>query len=147
MKTIQLSVARPVIHHAAAQRAVSAAIACADSLGIAVVVAVVDSSARLCAFLRMPEAFLISNEVAMRKAVSVALVGMPAEIVEQALASEAPRVLAGISAIPDFTLIRGGLPIRDGGQLIGAVGVSGGSEAQDVLCAEAAVAALQTYTQ
>ena len=141
MSKAPLSVARPVIHHAAAQRAVAAAVAKAESLGVSVVAAVVDCNARLVAFLRMPNAFLISNDVVMRKAISVASVGIPAEIVEQALAHEAPRVLEGILAVPGFTIIRGGLPIHDGDAVVGAIGVSGGSEAQDELCAAAGVAA------
>ena len=137
-----LSVPRPVIHHAPALRAVEAAIAKAEALDIQVCVAVVDSSGRLAAFARMPGAFLISNDLAIKKAGSVAAVGIPAEIVDQALAGEAPRVREGVLGLPDFTLIRGGLPLRDGNALIGAVGVSGGSEAQDIVCAEAGVAAL-----
>jgi len=136
-----LSVPRPVIHHSAALRAVAAALARAEAFGINVVVAVVDSNARLCAFARMPNAFLISNEVALRKAISVAMVGMPGDVLEAALTAEAPRVLAGLASTTDFTLIRGGLPILDNGVVIGAISVSGGSEAQDVTCAEAGVAA------
>ena len=142
---MSLSVPRPVIHHAAAQRVAAAALAKAEALGISVCVAVVDSSARLVAYLRMPNAFLISDEVSVAKAKSVAsAAGLPADLLEGALGHEGPWVREGLLNIPGFTLIRGALPLRDGEVLIGAVGVSGGSEAQDVLCAEAAVAALHS---
>ena len=36
----------------------------------------------------------------------------------------------------------GGLPVREGGVLIGGIGVSGGSAEQDEICARAALAAL-----
>ncbi|WP_295680308.1 heme-binding protein [uncultured Nevskia sp.] len=140
-----LSVARPVIHHAAAMRVAAAAVAKAEALGINVCVAVVDSSARLVAYLRMPNAFLISDEVSIAKAKSVAsAAGLPAEVVEGAFAAERPQVREGLLNIAGFTLIRGALPLRDDELVIGSVGVSGGSEAQDVLCAEAAVAALHS---
>lgn len=140
-----LSVARPVIHHAAAMRVAAAAITKAEALGINVCVAVVDSSARLVAYLRMPNAFLISDEVSLAKAKSVAsAAGLPAEVLEGAFDAERPQVREGLLNIAGFTLIRGALALRDHEQLIGAVGVSGGSEAQDVLCAEAAAAALHS---
>jgi len=140
-----LSVARPVIHHAAAMRVAAAAVAKAEALGINVCVAVVDSSARLVAYLRMPHAFLVSDDVSLAKARSVAsAAGLPAEVVENAFAAERPQVREGLLNIAGFTLIRGALPLRDDGLVIGSVGVSGGSEAQDVLCAEAAVAALHS---
>ena len=41
-----------------------------------------------------------------------------------------------------FTLLGGGLPIRSGTQVIGAIGVGGGSPEQDVQIAEAGLAAL-----
>ena len=119
-----------------------AALARAESLGIKVCIAVMDSSGTLAGFARMPGAFLISGEIAMKKAHASAAIGVPAEMVEQALAQEAPRVREGI-VLTGFSMIRGGLPLRSGEALIGAVGVSGGSEAQDVECATAGVAALQ----
>lgn len=137
-----ISVAQAVIHHDAALRVIQAAVAKAEALGIRVCVAVVDSAGTLTGFVRMPGAFLISGDIATRKAHSTAAIGVPAELVEQALAQEAPRVREGI-VLAGFSLIRGAAALRDGEMLIGAVGVSGGSESQDVECAQAAAAALQ----
>jgi len=138
-----VSVAQAVIHHAAALRVIQAAVAKAEDLGIRVCVAVVDSAGTLAGFVRMPGAFLISGDIATKKAHSTAAIGVPAELVEQALAQEAPRVREGI-VLAGFSLIRGAAALRDGEMLIGAVGVSGGSESQDVECAQAAAAALQS---
>lgn len=135
------SVQQAVIHHAAAMRVMQAAVARAEALGIRVCVAVLDSAGTLAGFVRMPGAFLVSGEVALRKARSAAAIGVPAEIAEELLAYEAPRVREGLLHT-GFTLIRGGVPLHEGEVLIGAVGVSGGSEAQDVECAQAAAAAL-----
>ena len=138
-----VSVPQAVIHHDAALCVIKAAVAKAESLGIRVCVAVVDSAGTLAGFVRMPGAFLISGDIATRKAHSTAAIGVPAEMVDQALANEAPRVREGI-VLAGFSLIRGGAALRDGDTLIGAVGVSGGSESQDVECAQAAAAALQS---
>ena len=136
-----VSVMQSVIHHAAALRVAKAALTKAEALGVQVCVAVVDTSGRQVAFARMPGAFLISGEIAWNKAHSTAAIGLPAELVEQALAQEAPRVREGI-VMSGFSLIRGGVPLHDGDALIGAVGVSGGSESQDVECAQAGANAL-----
>lgn len=138
-----VSVVHAVIHHDAALRVIQAAVAKAEMLGIRVCVAVVDSAGTLAGFVRMPGAFLISGELAQKKAHSTAAIGVPAELVDQALANEAPRVREGIVQ-SGFSLIRGGAALRDGEALIGAVGVSGGSESQDVECAQAAAAALKS---
>ena len=53
-----------------------------------------------------------------------------------------PARLASIASAPGFTLLGGGVPLRSGGVVIGAVGVGGGSEAQDVEVAQAAAAAI-----
>ncbi len=142
MNKSPVAVAQSVIHHAATMRVVQAALSKAESLGIKVCVAVVDSSNQLSGFARMPGAFLISGDIARRKAEAAAAIGIPADIVEQALSQEAPRVREGILQ-HGLMMIHGGMPLRSGEALIGAVGVSGGSEAQDVECAQAGVAALQ----
>ena len=53
-----------------------------------------------------------------------------------------PARIASIAAAPGFTVLGGGVPLRDGDTVIGAIGVGGGSPAQDVEVAEAGAAAL-----
>lgn len=136
-----VSVPSSVIHHEAALRVVRGALARAETLGIRVCVAVMDRGGTLAAFARMPGAFLISNDLAIRKAHAAVAVGLPSERVEQVLAQEAPRVREGLVAA-GYCLIRGGEPLWVAEQLIGSVGVSGGSEAEDVECARAGAASL-----
>lgn len=142
MTQVSHSVSRAVISSSSALIAINAVLAKADALGIKICVAVVDSSALLAGFLRMPGAFLISAEIAQKKARCAASLGFPPEVGEQILASEAPRVREGLMAHPDFIQIHGGLPLYEGAILIGAIGVSGASEAQDLECAQAGVKAL-----
>lgn len=141
MSSKPISINRRVITHDGVVRSMQAATELAESLGIHVCVAVVDSSGTLVGLLRMPQAFNISGEMAIKKAQSAAAVGLPADRVEAVLSQEAPRVREGL-LLSGFNLIRGGLPLFDGDALIGAVGVSGGSETQDVACADAAASAL-----
>ncbi|HHK4245095.1 TPA: heme-binding protein [Pseudomonas aeruginosa] len=137
-----LYVSQALISHQASLRAMGAAIHHAETLGIKVVVAVVDSQGALTGFVRMPGAFLISHEMAIKKARSVAGCGITAAELEQVLNASGLRVREGLLSHPDLTLVRGGLPIRIDGHLIGAVAVSGGSEAEDEACAQAALGTL-----
>jgi uncharacterized protein GlcG (DUF336 family) len=51
-------------------------------------------------------------------------------------------VREGLVLRPRFVAFGGGLPIFEAGRLIGAIGVSGGSEQQDEVLAQAGLAAL-----
>ena len=126
----------------AALQAIEAAVAHAESLAIKIVVAVVDSQGSLTGFLRMPGAFHMSTEMATKKARSVAGTGCTADVLEQLFEAAGAHVREGLLQHPDVTVLRGGLPIRVNNQLIGAIGISGGSEAQDEACAAAGLTAL-----
>lgn len=136
------AVAQSVVSVDATQAALSAAVACAERLGIRVCVAVYDSGCTLSGFLRMPGSFHVSNEMSLTKAKTVASVGLPMEVLDEVLDADKPRIRRGLEALPGFTPVHGALPIIVGGQLLGAVGVSGGSEDEDIQCAQAAVDAV-----
>lgn len=136
------AVACAAISHGAAVKAAQAAVTKATELGLKICVAVVDSSAVLMTFVRMNGAFQISNELSQKKARCSAGIGVAPDVVDQILSAEAPRVREGLMSSPDFIQIHGGLPIYEGGVLLGAIGISGGTEAQDVICARSGVDAL-----
>lgn len=126
---------------AAAASAVQAAVAHANELGIRINVAITDPAGVLMAFLRMPGAFLHSVEIAIDKAYTAASFGFST--------SEWMSILAGDEALrlgmplrPRLVVFGGGLPIRDGGHLLGGIGVSGGSAEQDAACAQAGLTAV-----
>lgn len=137
-----LFITQAVITHGAATCLIQAAIRHAETIGIKINVAVVDSTGTLAGFLRMPGSFSVSSEMACRKARSAAGLGFDAQTAESILGLENIRVREAMLLHPDFTLVRGGLPIFIQGELIGAVGVSGGTEAQDDACAKVAVSAV-----
>ncbi|RQR92504.1 MULTISPECIES: heme-binding protein [unclassified Burkholderia] len=120
-----------------AARAAQAAAEAAGRLGVRVNVAVVDAAGLLAAFVRMPGAPLHSIDIAIDKAYTAASFGLPTGAWHAALASHSDAVRQGLVLRPRFVAFGGGLPIVDDGALIGGIGVSGGSEAQDAQCAQA----------
>lgn len=141
---MQLKVEKVCISWKAAQAAVHAAVKHAEQLGVQINVAVVDPSGLLTAFLRMPNAPLHSIDIAMDKAYTVASFGLPTHQWTDALAQHSAAVRDGLLRRPRFVAFGGGLPIAVAGQLIGAIGVSGASEAQDQQCAQAGIDAITT---
>ena len=56
--------------------------------------------------------------------------------------SDDVHLLAALDTHPDLLMLGGGLPIILNGECVGAVGVSGASQAEDIACAEAALGTL-----
>ncbi|MDR8876551.1 GlcG/HbpS family heme-binding protein [Burkholderia multivorans] len=133
------SVEARVVDWPAAHSAVEAAAREAERLGIRVNVAAVDAAGLLAAFLRMPWAPLHSIDIAIDKAYTAASFGLPTGRWHEALQAHSEAVRQGIVVRPRFIAFGGGLPIVERGRIIGGIGVSGGSEAQDEACARAAL--------
>ncbi len=142
MQTMPLSVSQAVISAEAAHACVGAAVKAAETMGLRVNVAVLDSSGVLAAFLRMPGAPLHSVEIAIDKAYTAASFGLATSQWHAALQEHSQAVREGIVRRPRFVAFGGGLAIVAQGQRIGAIGVSGASEAQDEAIAQAGLAAL-----
>jgi uncharacterized protein GlcG (DUF336 family) len=116
---------------------VEKAIEQAQELGIQVSVAVVDQHGNLVAFRRMEGAILASVKFAQGKALTSATIPMSTADIA---AMNASTPGSPFSNIPGFVLLKGGVPIfSEDGQIIGAVGVAGGSGEQDELCAKGAL--------
>ncbi|MEZ5577423.1 MAG: heme-binding protein [Candidatus Competibacteraceae bacterium] len=139
---MQIAIAQATIHWEAANAAVTAAVRQADALGIRVNVAVVDTGGNLMAFLRMPGAFLHSIDIAIDKAYTAAGFGFPTSAWSEALQSHSPAVRTGLPLRPRLVAFGGGLALRSEDQVIGGIGVSGGSEDEDERCARAGVEAI-----
>ncbi|MCA8455498.1 heme-binding protein [Burkholderia multivorans] len=135
-------VATRAIDWPAASHAAQAAAQAAERLGVRVNVAVVDAGGLLAAFVRMPGAPLHSIDIAIDKAYTAASFGLPTGAWHDALAAHSEAVRQGLVLRPRFVAFGGGLPIVEDGVLIGGIGVSGGSEAQDERCARAGLDAV-----
>ena len=130
-----------VISAQAASVACMAAVAHAQTLGIRINVAVTDASGTLAGFLRMPNAFLHSIDIAIDKAYTAASFGFPTSQWEELFDSD-EILRIGMPHRPRLVVFGGGLPIVVDGQRLGGIGVSGGSSGQDALCAQAGINAI-----
>lgn len=130
------------VSFADAQVVIEAAIKKSISINTQMCIAVVDSGASLKAFARMDNAWVGSIDIAMKKAETACLFGMPTG--EIGKLSQPAGPLFGIEhSNGGLITFPGGLPIVDNeGILIGAVGVSGSSVENDQIVALAAVAAI-----
>jgi glc operon protein GlcG len=111
-------------------------------------IAVVDDGGHLLLFERMDGAKPSSIRIAQVKAQSAALRRAPTRPSMMATASgeQINRLLAvtlAVAAPDEQTPIRGGVPLIADGQVVGAIGVSAGSEDQDVDVAQSGAAALE----
>jgi uncharacterized protein GlcG (DUF336 family) len=115
-----------------AQAAMQAAAAEATKRGWALNIAVYDSGANLVAFERMDGAQIASIAISQHKARVAVTFRRPTKALEDAV------VKAGLNYIltlDDVIASRGGIPLIENGNIIGAIGCSGGTGSQDeVVC-------------
>ncbi len=132
--------AKSTISYESAAKMVAAAIARAEELGCKQNVAVVDDGGNLKAFGRMDGAPLLGVEGCQRKAFT-ALFGVGTQDLYQAIKDDQSLVV-GLSHFSRATLVGGGLPIVVDGEIIGGIGVGGGTVDEDVACSQAGLDAL-----
>ncbi len=113
----------------------------AEEIGVQMNIAVVDAGGNLTAFIRMDNAWLGSIDIAQGKAFSARAFDMSTK--DLGAESQQGKSLFGINASNHGKIIifAGGIPLKDGERVVGAIGVSGGSVEQDQEVAEAGVAA------
>lgn len=129
---------------AGAQVVLDAALAHAAQLGGAFNIAVTDAGGHLLAFARMDGAFVGSGAIARDKAATVTnFGGLATDDLYAAIEGEQP-VREGISLREGVAAFAGGVAITVGGDLVGAIGASGGSAIQDKAVAVAGAAAIAT---
>jgi uncharacterized protein GlcG (DUF336 family) len=116
----------------------------AADIGIAVSIVVLDLAGHLKAFSRMDEAWLGSIDVAMKKARTSVLFAVETQAIWEVCKPDAQA--HGLeSTNGGLVTFAGGIPLKAAdGQLIGAIGVSGGQVVQDFEIARAGAAALKT---
>ena len=125
-----------------ARAVIAAAESRAAAIGVPVIVAVVDAGVHLKAFSRMDGAVLGSIDIALKKARTSALFQADSEAVWEYCKPGAPAHALELTN-GGLAPFGGGVPLRSpDGELLGAVGVSGGAVAQDQEIAHAAAAAL-----
>ncbi|MCB5161001.1 GlcG/HbpS family heme-binding protein [Marinomonas algarum] len=123
-----------------------AAIDYAEQIEITICVSVVCLSGRTLASANMNHAPILSHSIANRKAITAASFQLPTKEWQSRLAERTP-ILMALQSEPDFTYIGGGLPISIDNEIVAAIGISGGSEQQDIDCATAALQSITNLLQ
>jgi uncharacterized protein GlcG (DUF336 family) len=124
-----------------ARRIIAAAEAKAQEIGQPMNIAVVDQGGNLVAHVRMDNAWIGSVDISINKAWT----SRAFDIETKALGenSQSGDQFFGIHASNHgrVMIFAGGIPLKRGGQVLGAIGVSGGMGKQDHAVAEAGAAA------
>ena len=126
----------------AAHQIIAGAEAKANEIGTPMVIAVCDDGGVLKAFSRMDGAALLSVQVAQDKAYTAVGFGMPTHGWHDFIKDDPPLADGAPSGIERLVIFGGGYPIQVDGQVVGAVGVSGGHYSQDQEVAEAGLQAI-----
>ncbi len=127
-----------------AEALLDAAQQAAESLGVAMALAVVDAGGHPVAMRRMDGASLIAAATVIPKARTAVHFGRPtADVVESARRN--PVVYGSFLEASDSRLVysMGGIPLFGGdGTIVGAIGASGGTGVEDIRVSEAALRAV-----
>ncbi len=115
----------------------------AGSIGVQMVISVVDAGGNLIATHRMDDAWIASLDVAQNKAWTSVALKMPTSNLEEATVPNSELYGLNTTNQGRIVVFGGGIPLEKNGKVVGAVGVSGGAVPQDVQVAEAAVKAFE----
>ena len=126
-----------------AQAVIQAAVAEAKKRNWKMNVAVADSGGNLVAFQRMDGAMLASIQIAQHKARAAATFRRPTKIFEDGINLMHLNYLLAFDGV---IASRGGIPLIEKGSIIGAIGVSGGTDSQDEIVSEAGAAVINQPT-
>ena len=114
----------------------------AEEIGVPYNLAVVDAGGNLVAHARMDGAWLGSIDISIHKAWTSRAFDMATE--QLAKMAQSGKPLFGINSTnhEKVVIFAGGMPVKRGASVVGAVGASGGTVEQDQKVVEAAVKAM-----
>ncbi len=118
------------------------AIAEAKLIGIPIVFALVDGHGNSILSYRMPNALLVSSELAVKKAYTAVALKMATHELHNLVQPGQPLYQIEASCSDQLVTFGGGYPIFSDDKLIGGIGISGGSVEQDMQIAQAALKGL-----
>jgi uncharacterized protein GlcG (DUF336 family) len=125
-----------------ARRIIAAAEKKAEEIGQPMNIAVVDAGGNLVSHVRMDRAWIGSIDISQNKAWTSRAFDIATK--DLATHSQSGNQFFGIHASNHgrVMIFAGGIPLKRGDQVVGAIGVSGGSGEQDHAVAEAGAAAI-----
>lgn len=106
------------------------------SINVPMAVAITDSEGGLLYFLRMINVLPVSTEISISKAYTAAVLRMPTHKVGEL--AQPGEMLYGIqnSTEKKIVIFGGGIPLYFENQVMGAIGISGGTVQEDIMVAE-----------
>jgi glc operon protein GlcG len=122
----------PAISLEKAREIATAARAEAQTKGWSMAITIVGNGGELIYFEKMDDTQTGSIEVSMAKARTAALFKRPTKVFSDAVAGGASSLLS----MPGVIAVSGGAPLMSHGKMVGALGVSGGTSAQDAAIAD-----------
>lgn len=130
-----------VIDARTAKRMIKAAVVKAEELDKKMCIAIVNDAGQLKSFLAMDGAPHLAIGISQDKAYTASSFGIATHVWWDFVKND-PPLLHGITHTPRLTIFGGGYPIRIDGEMIGALGVSGGHYSEDMEVARAALSAV-----
>ncbi len=133
----------PVLTLEGARIALAAAEARAKEINVPMNIAIMDNACHLLAFARMEGAKFTSIDIAINKAYTAAGHRAPTSVYKEAVWPGGPAFGINNSNGGRFMTIAGGIPIKKDGVVIGSIGCSTGTPAQDEDVAKKGVEAVE----
>lgn len=124
-----------------ARKLIAGAAAHAEKIGVPMCIAVVDESGQLIAFERMEGGKVTSTTIAIDKAFTAAAAKKATHDYGQASQPGAPAYGINSAIGGRLMVVGGGLPVIWKNEVVGGIGVSSGTPAQDQAAAQAGVEA------
>ena len=135
------SIAKRTIAAETVTRMIAAAENKSREMKKAMCIAITNEAGQLKGFLAMDGAPHLSIQIAQDKAYTASAFGIATHVWYDFIKND-PPLLHGITHTPRLIIFGGGYPIMDEGQLVGAIGVSGGHYSDDMEVARAALDAV-----
>jgi glc operon protein GlcG len=131
-------VEKKTVSYALAKKMAAAAEAEATKNNWSMVITILDDGGNLVYLGRMDGAQIGSIDVSQGKAHTALAFRRPSKAFQDLV----DQNQAHLVTLPHITAVQGGLPIMLEGKVVGAIGVSGGTSAQDEQCAQAGINAI-----
>ena len=113
----------------------------AEKIGVPMCIAITDESGNLIAFERMNGGKVTSINLAIDKSYTAAGVRKGTHVLGEVSQPGNPAYGLSSTLTGRMVVVAGGVPVMSGGEVVGGIGVSSGSPAQDLEVAEAGLKA------
>ena len=117
----------------------------AEEIGMPMCIAVTDEGGNLIAFERMNDVKITSINLAIDKSFTAVGVRKGSHVLGEVSQPGQPAYGLASTLGGRMVVIAGGLPVLSGEEVVGGIGISGGSPAQDLEVAEAGVQAFSEF--